>query len=196
FDPTNPAVPVSYPIKTLEELEARAYFKSFHFPFNQATLRLPSVGLPSRPRILVCHDMAGGYKDDRFVQGGTNADAYAIWHWHLIDVFVYFSHSLVTLPPPCWTNAAHSHGVKVLGTFIVEWDEGKAVASELLSTNESVRMYADRLTELAVSLCFDGWLINMEVKLEHDQIPNLKEFISYLTRVMHSALPGSLVLWY
>jgi mannosyl-glycoprotein endo-beta-N-acetylglucosaminidase len=52
--------------------------------------------------------------DDKWVQGGTNPDAYAIRHWYLIDVFVYFSHSLVTLPPPCWTNTAHRHGVKVL----------------------------------------------------------------------------------
>ena len=61
----------------------------------------------------MCHDMAGGYLDDKWVQGGTNEGAYAIWHWYLIDVFVYFSHNLVTLPPPCWTNAAHKHGVKV-----------------------------------------------------------------------------------
>ncbi|CAN0909823.1 Cytosolic endo-beta-N-acetylglucosaminidase 2 [Linum grandiflorum] len=58
--------------------------------------------------------MQGGYVDDKFVQGGSNPDAYSIWHWYLMDVFVYFSHSLVTLPPPCWTNAAHRHGVKVL----------------------------------------------------------------------------------
>jgi mannosyl-glycoprotein endo-beta-N-acetylglucosaminidase len=58
--------------------------------------------------------MQGGYVDDKWVQGGTNPDAYAIRHWYLIDVFVYFSHSLVTLPPPCWINTAHRHGVKVL----------------------------------------------------------------------------------
>ena len=68
--------------------------------------------------MLVCHDMAGGYLDDKWVQGGTNEGAYAIWHWYLMDVFVYFSHSLVTLPPPCWTNAAHKHGVKVCGLLM------------------------------------------------------------------------------
>ncbi|KAK6135751.1 hypothetical protein DH2020_030531 [Rehmannia glutinosa] len=164
FDPSAPAVPISYPLQTLEELESRAYFKSFHYPFNQAAVKLPSAGgggcaeLPQRPRILVCHDMAGGYTDDRFVQGGKNADAYAIWHWYLIDVFVYFSHSLVALPPPCWINTAHRHGVKVLGTFIMEWDEGKKRADKLLSTKDSAQMYAERLTELAVALGFDGWL--------------------------------------
>ncbi|EOA37252.1 hypothetical protein CARUB_v10010798mg, partial [Capsella rubella] len=42
-----------------------------------------------------------------------------------------FSHSLVTLPPPCWTNTAHRHGVKVLGTFIIEWDEDKATCADV-----------------------------------------------------------------
>ncbi|GFP96840.1 cytosolic endo-beta-n-acetylglucosaminidase [Phtheirospermum japonicum] len=140
--------------------------------------------------------MAGGYTDDQYVQGGTNADAYAIWHWYLIDVFVYFSHSLVTLPPPCWINTAHRHGVKVLGTFIMEWDEGKKRADKLLSTKDSAQMYAERLTELAVALGFDGWLINLEVTLDPEQIPNLEAFVSHLSGTMHSSLPGSLVIWY
>ncbi|XP_051143386.1 cytosolic endo-beta-N-acetylglucosaminidase 1 [Andrographis paniculata] len=198
FDPSKPAVPIAYPLKTLDELESRAYFTSFHYPFNRAAVKLggAAAALPNRPRILVCHDMAGGYTDDRFVQGGDNADAYAIWHWYLIDVFVYFSHNMVTLPPPCWTNTAHSHGVKVLGTFIFEWDEGKEQANKLLSTKESARMYAERLTELAVALGFDGWLLNFEVELDVKQIPNLKEFVSHLSKAMHSSLPGSLVIWY
>ncbi|THU51665.1 hypothetical protein C4D60_Mb06t33450 [Musa balbisiana] len=110
-----PSIPISYPITTLEALASRSYFRSFHYPFNRSSVPLPpsAAALPPRRRILVCHDMKGGYTDDLWVQGGGNPDAYAIWHWHLMDVFVYFSHYLVTLPPPCWTNAAHTHGVKV-----------------------------------------------------------------------------------
>ncbi|KAJ8537248.1 hypothetical protein K7X08_035649 [Anisodus acutangulus] len=199
FDPLEPSNPVSYPLKTLEELESRSYFDSFHLPFNKASVKLPPYAtneLPKRPRLLVCHDMAGGYLDDKCIQGGNNPDAYAIWHWYLIDVFVYFSHSLVTLPPPCWTNTAHKHGVKVLGTFIMEWDEGKLLANKLLSSKDSARMYAERLSELAVALGFDGWLVNMEVSMDVGQIPNLKEFVSHLTQSMHSLVPGSLVIWY
>ena len=114
LDPLQPSVPISYPLKTLEELESRAYFNSFHYPFNKSSVSLKSSALDHRPRILVCHDMQGGYVDDKWVQGGNNESAFAIWHWYLIDVFVYFSHNLVTLPPPCWTNTAHRHGVKVL----------------------------------------------------------------------------------
>lgn len=144
----------------------------------------------------MCHDLAGGYTDDKWVQGGANADAYAIWHWYLMDVFIYFSHGLVTLPPPCWTNTAHKHGVKVLGTFITEWDEGKIICNTLLATKENAHMYAERLAELAIALGFDGWLINMEIVLELGQIPNLKEFVSHLTQTLHFSLPGSLVIWY
>ncbi|CAN1253780.1 Cytosolic endo-beta-N-acetylglucosaminidase 1 [Linum perenne] len=200
FDPSQPSIPISYPLKTLEELESRAYFDSFHYPFNKSYVplqsRSPPLPLPNRPRLLVCHDMQGGYVDDKWVQGGTNLDAYSIWHWYLMDVFVYFSHSLVTLPPPCWTNAAHRHGVKVLGTFITEWDEGRRISNKLLETEDSARLYAERLAELAAPLGFDGWLINMEVKLDVGQIPNLKEFVCHLTRTMHSLVPGSMVIWY
>ncbi|KAH9309228.1 hypothetical protein KI387_037139, partial [Taxus chinensis] len=198
-DPKKPGVPISYPLKTLEELQNRSYFESFHFPFNKCSVPLPPSRafkpLENRPRMLVCHDMKGGYVDDKWIQGDSNSDAYAIWHWHLIDIFVYFSHNLVTLPPPCWTNTAHRHGVQVLGTFITEWEEGQTTCKTLLASKESAQMYADRLTELAVKLGFDGWLLNMEVKLDLEQVTNLKEFVDHLTVSMHHALPGSLVIW-
>ncbi|XP_043720204.1 cytosolic endo-beta-N-acetylglucosaminidase 1-like isoform X2 [Telopea speciosissima] len=115
FDPLKPSAPVSFPIRNLDDLESRSYFDSFHFPFNKASVPLPSASasLPDRSRILVCHDMAGGYLDDKWIQGGSNSEGYAIWHWYLMDIFVYFSHTLVTIPPPCWTNTAHTHGVKI-----------------------------------------------------------------------------------
>ena len=47
----------------------------------------------------------------------------------------------------------------MLGTFITEWDEGRATCAVLLSTKESAQMYAERLAELAVKLGFDGWLV-------------------------------------
>ncbi|KAK8928238.1 hypothetical protein KSP39_PZI017503 [Platanthera zijinensis] len=198
-DPAQPSVPISYPITDLETLLSRSYFHSFHYPFNASSVPLPaaSAEAPPRRRILVCHDFKGGYTDDdRWVQGGSNAGAYAVWHWYLIDIFIYFSHNLVTLPPPGWTNAAHTHGVKVLGTFIAEWEKGSEICNSLLSTAESARTYAERLAELANMLGFDGWLLNMEVSLDRHQIPNLKEFVGHLTQTMHNLVPGSLIIWY
>ncbi|KAJ9539798.1 hypothetical protein OSB04_026304 [Centaurea solstitialis] len=145
FDPIVPSTPVSYPIKTLEDLKLRSYFDSFHFQFNKASVPLISGGgidddvlLPNRRRMMVCHDMEGGYTDDdRWIQGGRNPDAYAI----LALVFGGF---------PC--------------------------------NNRSAQLYAERLSELAVALGFDGWLINMEVELDIGRIPILKEFVSHLTK--------------
>uniref|UniRef100_A0A0E0PL26 mannosyl-glycoprotein endo-beta-N-acetylglucosaminidase n=1 Tax=Oryza rufipogon TaxID=4529 RepID=A0A0E0PL26_ORYRU len=199
FDASQPAPPISYPITTLAALASRAYLSeagNFHLPFNRASSSPRAAPLPPRRRILACHDFRGGYRDDAAPQGGHDPGAYALWHWHLIDVFVYFSHYLVTLPPPCWVNAAHLHGVKVLGTFITEWEKGAEICEEMLATEASAQMYAERLTELAAYLGFDGWLINIEVKLDIQFIDNLKEFINHLTKTMHAAVPGSLVIWY
>ncbi|CAL9220358.1 unnamed protein product [Arabidopsis halleri] len=198
LDLAKPSLPISFPIKALQDLKSRSYFDSFHFQFNRSTvpLRRDSDDLPNRPRVLVCHDMKGGYVDDKWVQGCKNDAGFAIWHWYLMDIFVYFSHSLVTLPPPCWTNTAHRHGVKVLGTFITEWDEGKATCKEMLATKESAQMYAERLAELATALGFDGWLINIENEVDEEQIPNMKEFVSHLKKVLHLSTPGALVIWY
>ncbi|BFG20202.1 hypothetical protein CerSpe_064760 [Prunus speciosa] len=61
FDPTHPFLPISYPIKILEELE------SFHYPFNKASVALQSVSstslLPNRLRVNVCHcrNMVAGW---------------------------------------------------------------------------------------------------------------------------------------
>ncbi|CAN6926434.1 unnamed protein product [Brassica oleracea] len=196
LDLSKPSSPISFPIKSLQDLESRSYFDSFHFQFNRSTVPLRGDLPNNRPRVLVCHDMKGGYVDDKWVQGCENDAGYAIWHWYLMDVFVYFSHSLVTIPPPCWTNTAHRHGVKVLGTFITEWDEGKTTCNEMLATKESAQMYAERLAELATSLGFDGWLINIENEIDKEQVPNLMEFVSHLTKVLHLSTPGSLVIWY
>ena len=76
-----------------------------------------------RPKTLVCHDMMGGYLQDRFIDG-CQEDGYHFRHWSHIDIFVYFSHHFVTIPPPGWISAAKTHGVKILGTIITEWDAG------------------------------------------------------------------------
>ena len=89
-------------------------------------------------------------------------NCYRIHHWNFIDIFVYFSHNIVTIPPPCWTNAGHKHGVKVLGTFITEWKEGARYCSSILDNVESYQHFAKQLVDIACYYNFDGWLINIE----------------------------------
>lgn len=64
--------------------------------------------------MLVCHDMMGGYlEEEALLSGVSDPSRFRIWHYDVIDVFVYFSHHLVTIPPKGWIHAAHKHGVKV-----------------------------------------------------------------------------------
>ena len=72
------------------------------------------------PKLLVCHDMQGGYGDDSFLDGGTDPEQYFLTHWHIIDTFVYFSHHSITIPPPGWTDCSHRHGTKVGLTSIID----------------------------------------------------------------------------
>ena len=101
-------------------------------PTPALPLALPSQAgtcLPPGPRVLACHDLAGGYGVDAAAHGwraasGSSVDGaaadpppphYAFTHWPWVDAFVYFAHSLVSPPPPGWVDAAHSHGVPVRG---------------------------------------------------------------------------------
>lgn len=52
-----------------------------------------------------------------FIQGFPSHETYRFYHWNQTDIFVYFSHRFVTIPPPGWVTAGHRHGVPVLGRF-------------------------------------------------------------------------------
>ncbi|KAL7378425.1 hypothetical protein ABVT39_013531 [Epinephelus coioides] len=189
--------PIICGLQTLEEL--LLWKRSEANPFNVAVVPLAPREPPLTSclrRTLVSHDMMGGYLDDRFVQG-TNAEApYAFYHWQYIDIFNYFTHNLVTIPPAVWTNAAHKHGVIVLGTLITEWTDGAAVCEAFLKDEESYRAVADKLVQISHCYGFDGWLINIENSLSTDAVKNTPLFLRYLADQMHERLSGSLVLWY
>jgi endo-beta-N-acetylglucosaminidase D len=70
---------------------------------------------------------------------------------------------------------------KVLGTFITEWDKGAEVCKEMLATEASAQMYAERLTELAAALGFDGWLV----------IP----FIASCDATLYKRISKDMILW-
>lgn len=60
--------------------------------------------------------------DLSFIEGCSNAEAYSFIQWGIIDIFVYFSHHFITIPPPCWVHAAHLHGVPILGNLHKKFD--------------------------------------------------------------------------
>ncbi|KAJ7989901.1 hypothetical protein DPEC_G00309290 [Dallia pectoralis] len=196
YDPDT-TEPISSGLQDLDELLSWNLSKAN--PFNVATvplaIREPSLASTPR-RTLVSHDMMGGYLEDRFLQGAESEAPYVFYHWQYIDVFNYFSHNMVTIPPAVWTNAAHKHGVIVLGTFITEWTDGGKMCEIFLKDEESYRAVADRLFQISHYYGFDGWLINIENTLSEAAVKNAPLFLRYLTDQMHERLPGSMVLWY
>ncbi|XP_056406688.1 cytosolic endo-beta-N-acetylglucosaminidase isoform X2 [Hyla sarda] len=190
--------PISFFFSNMEELLSWKPTSQdmFNIAVTPLAKRFPPIG-SQRPKTLVCHDMMGGYLEDRFIQGADTKDPYVFYHWQNIDIFVYFSHRMFTLPPVCWTNAAHKHGVPVLGTFITEWEDGAKVCESILAGEESTyKSVADQMVSLARFYRFDGWLINIENVLSPLAVSQVPLFLSYLTEKLHSQIPGGLVLWY
>eukprot|EP00062_Callorhinchus_milii_P004432 gi/632943671/ref/XP_007887073.1/ PREDICTED: cytosolic endo-beta-N-acetylglucosaminidase-like [Callorhinchus milii] len=185
--------PVSFYVSSLEGLRSWrpcGEDEDFNKAVTPIAGRRPLLS-SDRPRTLVCHDMAGGYLSDRFVQGICEDDPFVFYHWQYIDIFVYFSHQMVTIPPVCWTNAAHRHGVSVLGTFITEWKGGAQTCEDFLQSEEKFQLVADKLALIARASGFDGWLINIE-----NPLSNVPAFLRYLRCQMQQAVPDSLVIWY
>jgi mannosyl-glycoprotein endo-beta-N-acetylglucosaminidase len=132
-------------------------------------------------KILCCHDMMGGYLDDRHVMGvRRNADGYTFRHWQCIDGFVYFSHHFVTVPPPCWVNAGHRHGCPVYGTIITEWENGRDLLESMLSSRAKLERSVQQLVNIALYYRMDGWLINIENEVEPKLVESLLEFLQLL----------------
>ncbi|XP_060079983.1 cytosolic endo-beta-N-acetylglucosaminidase-like [Ylistrum balloti] len=189
------AGPECLPFKTVEDV---LEFKPENYKLFAATetlvRRIPIA--KDAPKTILCHDMRGGYLQDRFVQGCFDADSYRFYHWQYIDAFIYFSHNLVTVPPPGWTNTAHRHGVQMMGTLITEWDDGKKRCHQIIESDDSYKAFADKLVAITQHYGMDGWLVNIENVVEPDKVQRLCDFVAYLTKSLHEAIPGSQVIWY
>ena len=132
--------------------------------------------LPHRRRVLHCHDYAGGYTQS------ADEDYLATFSsWAIFDIFVYFSHHRVVVPPRVWIENAHRERKRVLGTFLFEGpDSPKAQA--FLASEGTWRRTADRLVELCVFYGFDGWLMNVEAS--HRSRDAFVSFLTYLRSSM------------
>ncbi|KAH8412630.1 hypothetical protein KR009_003908, partial [Drosophila setifemur] len=147
----------------------------------------------NRRELLVCHDMMGNYLEDRHFHSSEKYDDYRFVHWAAVDYFCYFSHGYVTIPPCGWLNAAHRHGVPTLGTFIVE---APGLLDEVLATQASVDLTVKALTRLCLHFGFEGWLVNVEVKVPQKNMPNLYYFVRELTSATEKEVPHGRVFWY
>lgn len=78
--------PVSFALESMNELRD---WKPDTTQFNIPNVPLqPRVRHALKPRLLLTHDMAGGYIEDKFIQGNAYSDIYHIQYWHLTDIFV------------------------------------------------------------------------------------------------------------
>jgi hypothetical protein len=129
------------------------------------------AGLPQRRRIMHCHDFAGGYKQS------ADEDYLATFSsWEHFDLFVYFSHHRVVVPPYVWIQRCHQEHKIILGTFLFEGKPDSQKAEQLLETEASFQMCADKLVDLCVYYGFDGWLVNVET----DLVASRGAFLSFL----------------
>ena len=145
--------------------------------------------------------MAGGYHEDRFSLGSkTKSHIYNFYYWQYIDIFIYFSHHRVTIPPPGWIEAAHKNGVKILATFITEWEPGRKenllLMEDCISVDFEKMEFADKLIEIAKFYKFDGWFFNFEAEIKPEHVPVMEKFLKYMTSKCHKEIPDSMVLWY
>ena len=104
------------PVTTLQDLLAfSSQDTESRRRYNIRNLNHHQNNSPQQRQVLICHDMRNNYLADRYFQGFDNPDEYTFYHWNLVDIFVYFSHHFVTIPPESWINAAHENNVRILG---------------------------------------------------------------------------------
>lgn len=115
----------------------------------------------------------GNYREDSYINGSEKWDGYRFYNWYAIDIFCYFSHELVTIPTLQWINAAHKHGVIVLGTFIVEFKKGQEILEQILATREQMLCVSEALVLISKYCGFEGWLLNIECGLSKEKVPLL-----------------------
>ena len=75
----------------------------------------------------------------------------------------------------------HRNGVTVLGTFIVEWEEGEALLQRILSDRDLLLRVAHQLVAIARHRGFEGWLLNVECPVKAELVPELKLFCSLVS---------------
>lgn len=115
-----------------------------------------------KTRLLLCHDYNGGYHDYEGVRPAPldSKLLYSCEYLQFVDTFIYFSHKVVCVPPPSWTNVLHRNGVKALGTCLIEPQTPNMVL--LLKKTDGKFTLAKRLADVTCAYGFDGWLFNIE----------------------------------
>lgn len=185
-----------------EFAEVEAWSKSDIDPIQQANQ--PSLSRDSsqvhdrtgsKTSLTLCHDYKGGYHDYEGVRPDPlTTEMYSCKYLQFVDTFIYFSHKLVCVPPPSWSNVLHRNGSKVLGTFLIE-PQTDDMERLLLKRNDKY-LLATKLGEMARGYGFDGWLLN----IEHDAPENYprwaEELTAFIFELREDLGEDAEVIWY
>ncbi|MGW3128614.1 endo-beta-N-acetylglucosaminidase [Streptomyces sp. NPDC001123] len=136
-------------------------------------------------------------------QGSATADYYALTHWAYLDELVFWGGSagegLILAPNAPIVDAAHRHGVPVLGNIFLP---PTAYGGQLQWTRDLVQTdatghypLAARLVALAAAYGFDGWFVNAETSGGNTALGTaMLGFVTELRSL--AAARGQRVTWY
>ncbi|MGW1893639.1 endo-beta-N-acetylglucosaminidase [Streptomyces sp. NPDC002004] len=136
-------------------------------------------------------------------QGTATADSYAPTHWAYLDELVFWGGSagegLILAPNAPVVDAAHRHGVPVLGTVFLP---PAAWGGDLRWTRDLVQKdafggfpLAERLVAVAEAYGFDGWFLNAETDGGDTALAaDMLGFVKELRR--RGSAEGQRVTWY
>ncbi|KAF2836884.1 glycoside hydrolase family 85 protein [Patellaria atrata CBS 101060] len=213
WSPEENLPPIDFSRQRKDSLKGFAYLESFEQidswrpedvdPIQRAnTPILPrassdSADGPCKAKLMLCHDYGGNYHDYEATQGGIVSEQdYSCEYLLYVDFFVYFSHKLVCIPPPTWTNTLHRNGVKSLGTFMIEHGGHpieRMLETENDGTGEGSSYYiAKKLSQMAKIYGFDGWLINIERHFPKNKW-DPRKLVGFLSQLRSQ---GETVIWY
>ena len=135
----------------------------------------------------------GGYHDYEGVRPPfLDEKLYCCNYLQYVDTFVYFSHKLICIPPPTWTNTMHRNGVKVLGTFVLESE--KIQIERMFEHSRGEYVVAKQLADMADAYGFDGWLLNVETELP--QAMGILQLNRFIEQLRVSLGPERKAVWY
>jgi mannosyl-glycoprotein endo-beta-N-acetylglucosaminidase len=137
-------------------------------PFDRATAPLAERPPVEGPKMLVGLDNGpwAYWSDSDLNSQGSSAtgNVFNFPNWQYVDLFYYYSHNLLSVPPTVWINAAHRNGVPVLGTMTSDCTPCDTEMNTLFEEHEQAAVRI--LYELAAAYGFDGWVIDVE-RLAH-----------------------------
>ncbi|KAL8922762.1 MAG: hypothetical protein Q9172_003439 [Xanthocarpia lactea] len=166
---------------------------------NQPLLFRSAGNVPNehgpKTKLILCHDYQGGYHDYDGVRPDLlDFEMYSCRYLQFVDMFIYFSHKLVCVPPPTWTNCLHRNGVRALGTLLIEPQTPNL--ERLLTRKDGVFIVARQLADITGIYGFDGWLINVEQDAPETYMNWSHLLIDFILQLRKFLGVHRKVLWY